>query len=178
MYPTEPPPVQQRWKKDSKTTAAFHSSRRVKHETKFIVWILLISSFMFLTSFHQMKKMIPYQSHTSDGTDGFLAPKKKPKRKPYPTNNICVDAAGSKHRTLPSNEGPLPVILIAVERSGSTATWETMARLTGDNVAIRPLYLKRIDKRWGKCWPIRTLSSVQENVMKWTDHAGIAGFHW
>jgi len=88
----------------------------------------------------------------------------------------------------PSDEGPLPVILMALGRSGSSVTWDTMARLTGDaNVAYEITggnhnksqhFFDSIDPNLGSFWPIQRLCDIQERVLSQTAHSGIAGFQW
>ena len=89
---------------------------------------------------------------------------------------------------LPSHTGPIPVILMALGRSGSSITWDTMARLTGDaNIAYEvtggnqtksKLFFNSINPDIGSLWPIQRLCQIQERVMSQTSHSGIAGFQW
>lgn len=83
--------------------------------------------------------------------------------------------------------GAVPVILMALGRSGSSVTWDTMARLTGDaNVAHEITgstedetyrFFNSINSTEGSCWPIKQLQRVQEHTNS-TSFSGIFGFQW
>lgn len=89
---------------------------------------------------------------------------------------------------LPSHEGPLPVILMALGRSGSSITWDTISRLTGDaNVAYEVTggnhnksqqFFDSINPNVGPYWASERLCFIQKRVIEQTSHWGIAGFQW
>lgn len=104
-----------------------------------------------------------------------------------PTTNFVAENTNSCQLISPY-EGPLPVILMALGRSGSSVTWDTMARLTGDtNVAYEVTggnqtksrhFFDSINPNVGSSWPIERLCFIQKRVISQTSHSGIAGFQW
>jgi len=104
-----------------------------------------------------------------------------------PTTNFVAENTNSCQLISPY-EGPLPVILMALGRSGSSVTWDTMARLTGDtNVAYEVTggnqtksrqFFDSINPNIGSSWPIKRLCFIQKRVISQTSHSGIAGFQW
>jgi len=82
-------------------------------------------------------------------------------------------------------DGPIPVILIALGRSGSSVTWDTIARMTGEptpayeftgqNLQKSLEFFKDIRYEIGPKWAALKLCSIQK---KRTKDAGIIGFQW
>ena len=89
---------------------------------------------------------------------------------------------------LPQHEAPIPVILMGLGRSGSSVTWDTMARLTGEanvayevtggNMTKSKRFFDSIDPDLGSYWAIDRLCHIQKRVMIENPHSGIAGFQW
>ncbi len=90
---------------------------------------------------------------------------------------------------LPENVGPVPVILFAFGRSGSSITWNIMSNLTGyENVApekvkTKDQFLDQIvdDPKTTHDWARKTLCVIQNRKYKESGYetgSGIAGFQW
>jgi len=99
-----------------------------------------------------------------------------------------VKSSTKSCQILPPDKGPIPVILMSLGRSGSSVTWDTIARFTGDaNVAYEVTggnrtksmrFFNNINPNLGSYWPIERLCQIQERVISQTTHSGIAGFQW
>jgi len=88
-----------------------------------------------------------------------------------------------------SSEGPLPVILMALGRSGSSITWDTMSALTGKrntayeitggNFNKTAAYFDKLeqDTSKGYDWAIDRLCRIQK-YREDAQGAGISGFQW
>ena len=88
-----------------------------------------------------------------------------------------------------SSERALSVILMALGRSGSSVTWDTMSALTGQrNVAYEITggtpdtskeFFSHLEKdlHQGHDWPVKRLCSLQENRDD-LQGTGIVGFQW
>ena len=91
---------------------------------------------------------------------------------------------------LKEGKGPSPVILMALGRSGSSATWTTMSNLTGhtsvayertggndekSNAFFASLEANPYE---GHDWAIKHLCRVQQKRKDVPLHAGIVGFQW
>lgn len=86
--------------------------------------------------------------------------------------------------------GPIPVILMALGRSGSSITWSTMSALTGErNIAYeRTGQTQDKAEKFFKClekcpfsfhnWTIQSLCHTQQRQPDVTINSGIAGFQW
>ncbi len=86
--------------------------------------------------------------------------------------------------------GPIPVILMALGRSGSSITWSTMSTLSGErNFAYeRTGQTQEITERFFQCleqcpfsfhnWTIQALCHIQQRRPDITIKSGIAGFQW
>lgn len=87
------------------------------------------------------------------------------------------------------SEGPLPVMLMALGRSGSSITWETMSALTGKrntayeitggNFAKTAAYFDKLeqDPSKGHDWAIDRLCKIRK-YREDAQGAGISGFQW
>ena len=90
----------------------------------------------------------------------------------------------------PNGTGPLPVVLMALGRSGSSVTWDTMSQLTGQrNMAYEVTGGNRNsskeffndmqeDELAFHNWTMQRLCHIQQNRPDISSEAGIAGFQW
>ena len=88
-----------------------------------------------------------------------------------------------------SSEGPLPVVLVALGRSGSSITWDTLSALTGKrntayeitggNINKSTAYFDKLeqDTSKGYDWAIDRLCRIQK-YREDAQGAGISGFQW
>lgn len=96
-----------------------------------------------------------------------------------------------KCQLLPEDEGPLPVIIMAVGRTGSSITWNTISRMTGfSNIAEEltggnrnatiDFFSNNITTEVGVHWASEMVCEEQHRVQKEmkTSGIGIAGFQW
>jgi len=86
--------------------------------------------------------------------------------------------------------GPLPVILMALGRTGSSITWSTMSALTGErNIAYETTgQTANISAQFFEClerdqfafhnWTVQKLCHIQQRRSDVSINAGIAGFQW
>jgi hypothetical protein len=86
--------------------------------------------------------------------------------------------------------GPLPVILMALGRSGSSITWSTMSALTGErNIAweetggnenTSALFFDSLESNQLAFhnWTLQKLCHIQQHRTDVSINAGIAGFQW
>lgn len=86
--------------------------------------------------------------------------------------------------------GPIPVVLMALGRSGSSITWSTMSALTGERNVAYERTGQTIEKTENffacleKCplayhnWTIQSLCHIQRRRPDVTINSGIAGFQW
>ncbi len=93
-------------------------------------------------------------------------------------------------RLMKKGEGPLPLILISLGRSGSSVLWGTMSHLTGlRNVAweytggnlnsSREFFHNlKADPKLGYDWPIKKLCKIQRRESVQSPINGIVGFQW
>ena len=90
---------------------------------------------------------------------------------------------------LPEDEGPLPVILMADGRTGSSITWMTISRMTGfPNIAheytgqqmnTTKAFFDSIDPRVGSNFAVRRLCRLQHEGQKNVKRGeGVVGFQW
>ena len=95
-----------------------------------------------------------------------------------------------KCRLIPEEKGPLPVILMALGRTGSSITWNTISRMTGfSNIAEEITggnknktieFFSNIDPEVGVHWANEEVCEEQHRVLKEMKKSGmgIAGFQW
>jgi len=86
--------------------------------------------------------------------------------------------------------GPIPVVLMALGRSGSSITWSTLSALTGKrNIAYEKTgQTENKTEQFFKClencplafhnWTIQALCHIQQRRSDVTVNSGIAGFQW
>jgi len=90
----------------------------------------------------------------------------------------------------PHGTGPIPVVLIALGRSGSSVTWDTLSALTGErNVAYEvtggspkssQVFFDDLEKNEFAFynWTLQRLCHIQQRRPDITQKAGISGFQW
>jgi len=99
---------------------------------------------------------------------------------------IIEDTSPKRCEFLSEDEGPLPVILMSLGRSGSSVTWDTLSRMTGHAATVAyevtgqtrfksSDFFERIDPRIGAKWASNRLCEIQKRHPR---DAGIIGFQW
>jgi len=105
---------------------------------------------------------------------------------PPPTSNWTDSCT-----LLPEEKAPTPIILMALGRSGSSVTWDTMSALTGErnvahevtggnlnsSLAFFEHELQDNPLAYGN-WTLQRLCHVQQHRPDISNKAGIAGFQW
>lgn len=151
------------------------NKKRGLNSTKFLLVFLTIVVMLSLWSSIAVTKSFDADSSTIDlSTEPNSSSRRRRK-------NSC--------QFLPDNEKPLPVILISLGRSGSSITWDTITRLTGDaNIAYEITggnrtkslkFFNNINPSVGSYWAIERLCQIQTSMIsKNNTHYGIIGFQW
>ena len=84
----------------------------------------------------------------------------------------------------PEGIGPIPVVFLALGRSGSTVTWDTMSALTGESTVAyeatgqtenKSKLFFNAQKKFGNRWALLRLCALQKEAPLGT---GIVGFQW
>ena len=106
------------------------------------------------------------------------------------SNSMNDDDYTPKCQLLPEEKGPLPVIIMAVGRTGSSITWDTVARMTGHhskaweitggNKEKSVAFFDDINPAVGKHWASESICEIQRLRAKeiQSKGIGIAGFQW
>ena len=103
--------------------------------------------------------------------------------------NYNDDGYTPRCQLLPEEEGPLPVIIMAVGRSGSSITWDTVARMTGypntaneitgGNTEKTIAFFDSIDPTVGSHWASEKVCEIQRRAIGKVEKGnGIVGFQW
>ncbi len=138
-----------------------------------------------------------YVSHLHiSALDNYNVPDEGISLKAIVDKGLTVEEAGNRLQEdcelLPENKGPVPVILFAFGRSGSSVTWNVMSNLTGhENIANEEVkrndqFRKEIvnDSTVTLDWTRDTLCTVQNQQQAEIENGtgkngyGIAGFQW
>ena len=104
--------------------------------------------------------------------------------------NVILGRIPDKCKLLRKGKGPLPVILLAMGRSGSSILWSTISELTGQrniaweytgsNLNSSKAFLNALEKgpHFEYDWPSKKLCYIQQYRSDISPVAGIFGFQW